>query len=99
MGVYALGRCYGSQTEAYDALFSSTVPTISQGCLHTLAKDNGQWSVMVQCEGSTSSYAVTDYSLVECNPADSVSDGLVLGFAIAAVWIAAYAIKVLSRAL
>lgn len=99
MGVYALGRCYDSESDAYNALFSSVVPSFNQGCLNSLSKDGSQWSVVVQCDGSSDSFNVTTLPLVSCNPADSVADGLTLGFAVVSVWIAAYVLKVLTRAL
>lgn len=100
MGVYVLGRCYETQSDAYDALYSSVLPTISSnGCMQSLTKANSVWSLTVQCDDVTTSYELGAISGVSCSAVDSVADGVTLGFAVAFVWISAYVIKVLTRAL
>lgn len=99
MGVYSRGRCYSEESEAVDALFSNSTPSLSGDCLMTLNRQESGWVVNKQCLTETTSYSAAAPTFPICNPADSLYDGLILGWGVVTVWIAAWSIKVLRRAL
>ena len=99
MGTFALGRCYEDQSDAVSALFSYVAPSLQDGCITSLSFADSVWSVSKTCDQTTISYPAPIPSLLSCNPADSINDGVLLGFAMGAVWIGVWAVKVIRRAL
>lgn len=99
MGVYSQGRCYNDSSEAVDALFSSVVPSFSGDCLVTLVRSEEGWIVSRQCPTETYTFSAVPPGMPLCDPSESVIDGFVLGWAVVLVWVSAWAIKILSKAL
>lgn len=101
MGVYVNGRCYSSSSLGVDALFSSVLPDLSSSCFSYLSRDSsGQWLVNYSCSSQpVVSYPAPIPDFLECQPLDSISDGMALAFLVAAVWASAWVINVLRRCL
>lgn len=103
MGALYSGRCFGSATDAATALWSGVGPVLSSGsppAVSTVEHISGVWYVVTRESGVVT--AITEAPSVEfavCDPGQSVADGAQLGFAVLAVWAAAWGVRVLARVL
>jgi hypothetical protein len=95
------GRCYESSGDAVTAAYSAVVPSIdSAGVLHAVEWDGTAWVLVAYDAGVVvSSSAAPALSFATCDPAAVVADASLIGWAVVAVWVGAWAVAQLRRAL
>jgi hypothetical protein len=103
MGALFQGRCYASVSDAASAYYSGAGPVVSAGSppmLSTVEKDAAGWVLVTRQGGAVvSSVAAPNVQFAECDPGQSVVDGVTLGFLVAGVWIAVWAVRWFGRSL
>jgi hypothetical protein len=103
MGALYSGRCFASGSDAALAYWSGVGPVISSGSppsVSTVEQVDGSLILVTRQGGAVlSSSMVPAVDFVACDPSDSVKDGMALGWLVAGVWAAAWAIKQLRSAL
>ncbi len=99
MGYLVGNRCFGSIGEASDSYYSTTRPALTPGSVtyeSYYSVVSGGWK---QCRSQISStgvrsgnacVATASLQFQECSPASYFADGVVLGWAVAGVLIAAW---------
>lgn len=108
MGFRVSDRCYSSNSDAADAFFSAKDPSYTAGATSYLSwfeKVGATWQIKRQSISSTgvitnltaSNATVPTFSA--CNVMDNFSDGMLLGWGVAAAMIAAYAVKFIAKGL
>lgn len=101
MGALYAGRCYSTATDAAAAVWSGVSPVLSAGSppsVSTVEFDGAAWQVVTREEGVTVAVVAAPVPMfAECDPADSVRDGLALGWMVGAVWLAAWGVRYLGR--
>lgn len=103
------GLCFSTEVEALDAHYSALEPVAvsvsnTQTLIHAYTKANDVWSITTYSVNPASG-AVSNLSSVSApanvvgacttfnNPTENFTDGMTLGWAVAAAMIAAYAIR------
>jgi hypothetical protein len=102
-GALHQGRCYATADDAASAYWSSATPVINPGSppsVSTFQHVSGSWHLITYQSGvQIESIQVPALSLASCDPGASAADGIALGFLVAAVWAAAWAVTVLRKPL
>lgn len=100
-GALYSGRCYSTATDAASAMWSGAAPVLSTGSppsVSTLEYDGAAWQVVTREDGVTVAVVAAPVPMfAECDPVESVADGMALGWAVAAVWLAAWGVRYLGR--
>lgn len=102
MGAYYGGRCYSTVDAANSAHLSSIPVTITQDGHYSYFDYSGtvwRYNVTDPVTNQTTVYAAPSVSYYACNPAYSVIDGITLAFSVVAVWVTAWGVTALRRAL
>lgn len=101
-GYIVAGQCVEASA-AVDLFFSSAAPGIVSGSpsyYSQFSKDVSGWSLETYSGGSlVSSAAVVPPSFASCDTTAPFFDGLTLGWGVAAVMVAGYAVHLLRRGL
>lgn len=102
------GHCYASANEAADAYFSAFTPVINAGATSyaTLyAKVSGVWYARGYSINSSGIWTLRYNSVSPvpifptCDPVSSFTDGMTLGWGVAAAMVAVYAVNLIRRSL
>lgn len=103
MGAQYHGRCYASADDAAFALWSGVGPVVGTGSppiVSVVEWGGSSWQVASYQGGSLlGSVQVPSVAFATCDVADAAIDGIALGWMVAGVWAAAWAINVLRTAL
>jgi len=108
MGSLLGSICYATSTEATDAYYSGKDPSYTAGTISYLSyfeKPSGTWEIVrksIDSNGTiTGLTSVTAPSLTfpTCDQSTSFIDGVTIGWGILAAMVAAYAFKLMQRAL
>lgn len=66
--------------------------------ISTVEFDGAAWQVVTREEGVTVAVVAAPVPMfAECDPADSVMDGISIGWMVGAVWLAAWGVRYLGR--
>jgi len=99
-GALFSGVCFGSAADAARSAWSGVTPVISAGDppIVSTVEFTSVWQIVARQNGTViSAVQAPDLAFAECDPASSVLDGLSLGWAVVAVWAAAWAVMALRR--
>ncbi|WP_024302785.1 hypothetical protein [Pseudogulbenkiania sp. MAI-1] len=101
---YAVGvACYESQSEAEAVYFGGVPPAVSGSTVTQYQLDGGVWKLNRYDSASGSmvlqSSTTAVSSFPDCSNLDRTLDGMALGWLVAAVMFAAFAAKLVRRAL
>lgn len=102
MGALLSGVCYGSATEAARVVFSAVGPVAHSGGSFSAVEETSPdaFSMVTRdSSGVLSSVLLPTPAFPTCDPAESVADGLALGWLVAGVWALAWGVVVLRRGL
>lgn len=102
MGALYAGRCYDTATDAAAAMWSGAAPVVGTGSppVVSVVEYGTGWQVSSYQGGALlGTQALPSVGFATCDVAGSTLDGLALGWAVALVWVAAWAISVLRRPL
>lgn len=99
-------RCYPSQAEALDVLYSGIAPALSAGStgyVFDYAKISGVWHQRSHAVTESGSWVLRSVSPVPtvdfppCDPLEQFADGLLLGWGLSAVLVAVAAVTFLKK--
>jgi hypothetical protein len=101
MGAFYAGRCYESGPDAERAALASVVPVVTEAGAVTLPQWDGEsWTVSTYSGGAlVSSQPVPALSFAPCSSAESVQDGVFLGFMVVLAWTSGFAVRAIRGAL
>lgn len=99
MGALFNGKCYDTAGDATHAAYSSVPPAIAPGAITTVEYTGTGWQIVTRSDAGTTSASLPVLSFAECEPLDSVVDGIALGWLVAVVWLVAFAFVAYRRAL
>jgi hypothetical protein len=102
VGSLFAGRCFSDAADATATAWAEVAPAIDgNGLLHVVSfQANAPYLEIYDDTGLlVSSIAAPSFDLAPCNPVEYVTDGLVIGSAVAFVWISAAVVLVLRKAL
>lgn len=100
MGALFNGICYDTASDATHAAYSATPPAITPGAITTVEYTGSGWQIVTRTDGAgTTSASLPVLSFAECDPLDSLVDGIALGWLVAVVWLVAFAFVAYRRAL
>lgn len=101
MGALHAGRCFDTATDAATAYWSGAGPVLSTGsplAVSTVEFDGAAWQVVTREEGVTVAVWPAPVPMfAQCDVVESVADGMALGWAVAAVLLAAWGVRYLGR--
>jgi len=97
MGALYSGRCYSTAADAASAMWSGVEPVLSAASppsASTVEFSGGAWYLVTRDSGVvTATTTIPAVEFAACNPADSVADGVSLGFLVVLVWAAAWGVR------
>ena len=103
MGAQYQGRCYASADDAASALWSGAGPVVGPGSppvVSVVEWGGASWQVASYQGGTLLQVVpVPSVAFASCDVADSALDGMALGWVVAGVWAAAWAVHVLRTTL
>jgi len=108
MGALVGDRCFSTNADAADYFFSKKDPSFTAGATSYVSwfeKVGTVWQIERQSIASTgvitnlTSSTATVPTFPSCNVMDNFTDGLVLGWGVAAAMIAVYAVKFIAKGL
>lgn len=99
MGALYNRTCYDTAADATHAAYSSTPPAITPGAITTVEYTSSGWQIITRTDSGTTSASLPVLSFAECDPLDSLVDGIALGWLVAVVWLVAFAFVAYRRAL
>lgn len=100
MGALYNRTCYDTAADATHAAYSSTPPAIAPGAITTVEHDGTGWQIITRTDANgTTSASLPTLAFADCDPLDSVLDGIALGWLVAVVWLVAFAFVAYRRAL
>ena len=102
MGALYAGRCFDTATDAAAAMWSGAAPVVGTGSppVISVVEFASGWQVSSYQGGALlGSVAVPTVSFAACDVSESAVDGASLGWLVALVWIAAWAVSNLRRPL
>lgn len=103
MGAQYQGRCFDTAADAAAAVWSGAAPVVGSGSPPTVSVvewSGTAWQVATYQSGALLSVqAAPSIAFGSCDPADAALDGLALGWLVVGVWVAAWALRAMGRAL
>lgn len=102
MGALYGGRCFDTAADAAAAMWSGVAPVVGTGSppIVSVVEYDGGWQVSSYQGGSLlGTQGLPSVGFASCDVSGSVVDGLTLGWAVALVWVAAWALAMLRRPL
>ncbi len=103
MGAQYAGRCFSTAADAAAHAWSGVGPVLGTGSppvVSVVEWSGTAWQVASYQDGVlVDVVAAPSIAFASCDPADAVLDGMALGWLVAGVWVAAWAVHVLRRAL
>jgi hypothetical protein len=107
MGALFNGQCFGTNSEAADAFFTSQGPSYTAGATsyQSWYEKSTVWQIKRQSiasNGAITNLATSNATVPafpDCDVNANFNDGMLLGWGIASAMVAAFAVKFLSRAL
>lgn len=108
MGYRVGDRCFGTQSDATDSLYSAVLPSSlagSVGYVQWLEKVSGVWQVKrlsVAADGTATvqpGAVMASMTFPECSVMDNFNDGMLLGWGIGGAMLLVYAVKFIAKGL
>lgn len=99
MGSYYQHECFSSSVDAVKGAYSSVPVTITNNGLQSIQYRSDQWLMVTQpFQGGTETIVLApQIQFPECNPTQSLQDGIALGALTGLVFIMAWCVGVLKR--
>lgn len=101
-GALYLGKCFASAQDAAHFAWSGVAPVIGTGSPPTVTtvEKTTDWQIITRQNGSViATVDAPGLHFATCSPSQHVLEGVQLGWLVAGVWLAAWAVVVIRKAL